>query len=117
MDLEEYFKTLSVSSKKVDELRVLLHNAIDEHNKVKECAEKEYINDNAKFKVGDVVRYAKSPNGKKFIVRDITCCTYWVCYPLTEHSKADIRYAVSTENGWKPNGGYYVDEDKLVKVG
>lgn len=116
MNLEEYFFGLTFARNKVNEARKALDNAIEEEKKLSEKYEQEYIRDNAKFKVGDEVRYANSPNGKKFIVKDIICVNYSVFFPLAEHSKADIRYAVETKNGWKPNGGWHISEDCLVKV-
>lgn len=117
MTLEEYFFGLTCARNKVSDARKALELAIDEEKKLSEKYEQEYIRDNAKFKVGEEVRYANSPNGKKFIVKDIICVNYNVFFPLAEHSKADIRYAVETKNGWKPNGGWHISEDCLAKVG
>ena len=115
MNLEEYFLGLTLARNKVNDARKALDNAIEEEKKLQKKYEQEYIRDNAKFKVGDEVRYVNSPNGKKFIVKDIICVNYNVVFPFT-HSKVDIRYAVETKNGWKPNGGSHISEDSLVKV-
>ena len=116
MDLETYFKILAEENKKVDDARRALAFAERDKKEIEDKLEKEYIRDNAKFKIGDEVRYANSPNGKKFIVKDIICVNYNIVYPITRLSKADIRYKVETKNGWKPNGGYHISEDTLVKV-
>lgn len=78
MNLEEYFFGLTFARNKVNESLKALDNAIEEEKKLSEKYEQEYIRDNAKFKVGDEVRYANSPNGKKFIVKDIICVNYSV---------------------------------------
>ena len=116
MDLETYFKALAEENKKVADARRALSISERHKKEIEDKLEKEYIRDNAKFKIGDEVRYANSPNGKKFIVKEIICVNYNIDYPITRFSKADIRYKVETKNGWQPNGGWHISEDALVKV-
>lgn len=114
--LEEYFKSLAEEERKVNDIRQALHLAVAQKEKLEKELEQEYISCHAKFKVGDEVRFAKCPNGRKYIVKDIICVNYNVSYPLREYSMADIRYKVETKNGWKPNGGWPIGENRLVKV-
>ena len=117
MNIEEYFKALAEENKKVADAQKVLDLAVARKKQIEDELEKEYIRDNAKFKVGDEVRYANSPKGKKFIVKEIICVNYYVYHPLHKYSKADIRYKVETKNGWQPNGGWHISEDCLAKVG
>lgn len=116
MDLENFFKALSAKKEKRKELEWEFNAMCAQLSKEEKELEEQYIKDNAKFKVGDVVRYANSPKGKHFIVKDVVIVTYNVCHPLSQYSQADIRYGVETKNGWKPNGGWHISEYQLAKV-
>lgn len=71
--------------------------------------EKVYMEENAKFKVGDTVQYLKEKfkTPRKYIVQDINGF-----FKGPNHYQ--IYYHIATKNGHKANGGWGVDEEELA---
>lgn len=113
---EEYLNSLAEEERKVNDAREAFRLAVLQKEKLEKELGQEYISCHAKFKVGDEVRFAKRPNGRKYIVKDVSCVSYNVLSYPSNYSVVDIRYKVETKNGRIPNGGWSINENELVKV-
>ena len=111
MTLDECFKTLHENNKVTRELE----KKMLELRTVGTSLIQKYVEDNCKFKAGDIVKI-KGKVKKYKIVNKPQGVAFNITYPLSKFSIIDIRYWIQTSTGKYGNNDMPISEDNLELV-